>query len=161
MDSLPNELLDHVIAHVSLPNDYQANQDTTSLANCCQVSRRFYAAAQPVLYSSIHLELMTDEPSLLLKTFISNVQLAQAVKTLFIQCGAPCSTPMQHINQLRDFLAGALPLFSNLTTLRSDHRITTIKLVEATLVSLLYPFQMNSIAAKGLFVLHREHHAFL
>lgn len=135
MELMPNELLDHVCAYVACPNSGDDTQDATSLANCCRVSRRFYAAAQPLLYSSIRLELMTGEPQILLDTFKSNVQLAGSVKTLFIQCGAPCSTPMQRINQLRDFLAEALPLFPNLVTFRSDHRITTVKLVETTLVS--------------------------
>jgi hypothetical protein len=136
MDSLPNELLDHVITHVARSDDDRGIQDAISLANCCLVSRRFLEAANPVLYSSIHLELMTDEPTILLNTFKSNMQLARAVRSLFIQCGAPCSTPMQHINQLREFLAEALPLFVNLTTFRSDHRIATIKLVETSLVCL-------------------------
>lgn len=137
MELLPNELLDHVIFYVASSNDTEGNQDATSLVSCCQVSRRFFAAAQPLLYSSIHFELMTDEPRLLLNTFKSNTQLARAVKSVYVQCRAPCSTPMQRINQLRDFLAEALPLLLNLQTLRSDHRVTTVKLVETTLVSSL------------------------
>ena len=141
---MPNELLDQVCAYVACSNTGEDAQDATSLASCCRVSRRFYAAAQPLLYSSIRLELMTGEPNLLLKALKANVHLAGAVRTLFIQCGAPCSTPMQHINQLRDFLAQALPLFTNLTKFRSDHRITTVKLVETTLVSLLEQFGVVS-----------------
>lgn len=135
MESLPNELLDHVIAHVAISNDDRDvdDQDIASLASCCRVSRRFYAVSQPLLYSSVHIELMRDGPGLLLNTFKSNKHLAGAVKTLFIQCGAPCSTPVQHINQLRDFLTEGLPLFTNLIKFRSDHRIVTVKLVESTL----------------------------
>lgn len=134
MESLPNELLDHIITHVARFDDGRNIQDASSLANCCLVSRAFRESARPVLYSAIHLELWTDELSSLLKTFKSDVQLARAVKCLFIQCGTPCSTPGQHMNQLREFLAEALPLFVNLATFRSDHRIATIKLVETSLV---------------------------
>ncbi|KAF1964999.1 hypothetical protein BU23DRAFT_36944 [Bimuria novae-zelandiae CBS 107.79] len=135
MESLPNELLDHVLVHVarSKGGGYMQALDATSLANCCRVSRRFYGAAQPLLYSSIHLDFRTDQPSSLLKTLRADTQLAEAVKTLFIHCGAPCSTPLQHTNRLRDFLAGALPLLTSLTTFGSDHRIVTVKLVETTL----------------------------
>lgn len=134
MNTLPNELLDQVITHVAHSNVDRNIQDADSLANCCLVSKAFLASARPILYSSIHIELMTGEPSCLLKTFKSDVQLARTVKSLYIQCGAPCSTPVQRMNELREFLAEALPLFVNLTVFRSDHRIATIKLVETTLV---------------------------
>lgn len=109
-----------------------------------------------MLYREIHLELMTDAPSILLNTFRSNVQLAKAVKSLFIQCGSPCSTPIQHINQLREFLSEALPLFVNLTVFRSDHRIATIKLVEVTLYqdtgySMGIPLHLENIRTLELF----------
>ncbi|KAL5412555.1 hypothetical protein PMIN04_009807 [Paraphaeosphaeria minitans] len=136
MDSLPNELLDQVITHVAQSNDGRNIQDANSLANCCLVSKAFLQCARPVLYSAIHLDLMTDEPSSLLKTLKSDVQLARAVNSLFIQCGSPCSTPVQRINELREFMTEALPLFVNLTSFRSDHRIATIKLVETSLVGL-------------------------
>lgn len=156
MESLPNELIDHVITHVARSNDGRSIHDAISLASCCLVSRRFYEAARPVLYSAIHLELMTDEPVVLLDTFKSNVQLATAVKSLFIQCRARCSTPIQHSNQLRDFLAEALPLFVNLTSFRSDHRIATIKLVETSLYhdrgySMGIPVNLENIRTLELF----------
>ncbi|KAF2441078.1 hypothetical protein P171DRAFT_488649 [Karstenula rhodostoma CBS 690.94] len=157
MESLPNELLDHIITHVAHSNDGRNIQDASSLANCCLVSKSFYECTKPVLYSTIHLDLMTDEPSSLLKTFKSDVQLARNVKGLFIQCGTPCSTPIQHISQLRDFLAEALPFFVNLTTFRSDHRIATIKLVETSLYhntggySMGVPINLGNIRTLELF----------
>lgn len=156
MDSLPNELLDLVVAQVASADKVRPERNATDLAHCCLVSKRFFEAAQTPLYTRIHVEVMSDEPTLLLGTLKANVQLAKAVKELYIQSAAPTATPAQQVLLLRDFLEESLPLCRNLAAFRSDHRIVTLKLVETALYSktgysMSVPTELGNIRTLELF----------
>jgi len=158
MNTLPAELLDQVIAHAAQStSDRTRGRHAANLSSCCLVSRRFREAAEPVLYSTIFLENLSNAPALLLKTLASRPHLAEIVKELFIECAAPCATPVQQVYQLRDFLEGALGLLVNLRSLGSNHRVVTTKLVEATLYkrgsgySMSIPTELGNVRTLELF----------
>lgn len=136
MDSLPDELVDSIITQLATASDEKDKEDAKNHLNVCLVSRRFHRVGQPHLYKAIRLDVRSRMPSLLLKTLKANPRLTKAVRELSIECAPIGSTPMDMmdiIQALRQFLQDLLPSLTNLTSLKSDHRVGTTKLVESVL----------------------------